>query len=412
MAKLIRNLKCEPDNSSADVEEFVLQSVEEVANYLSNEPLNVNYYSTSLSESLKDMSLYSVDEILGVDSPLVYTRIKNFPFFNYELINEISTTDNGGTQPQEQEITGTAITCPFLCAAKVDDLFTVPNSNYPDHIFRISNVVRERLDFFSLTKIDFYLYKLDSEVDLPSQTIANKVIRSYSSCDDNVIQDEETVDDTDKLECVLETLYDYYIKYYYDDVRNTLWCPYDSYRTGLEKAYVSFDLIRFCRQSKIFEKRAKIQNQIFLEPSDEYDEFFDEGMSDYYDSILERGLVFEDHLNTLLYWDTSEKYTTDETINPYVLYPVQTFFIQSLKVEPTTVITDFVREYSILNTNLSDTVNNDVITSLISDEYNIDTMLEEVNKLKRKKPNLEDYLTLPVVIYELVNKIEATINNS
>jgi hypothetical protein len=169
MAKLINstNLSATITNNYRD------QVLNSYSRYFNQIPLGVDYFSIDLLDSVRDVSLHTVEEIVGIDSPLKFNKIENFPLYKLQK----SDGDLGvGTE-------GEALVIPDTIKPKVDDLLII-TENGLRNLYRVNDVLREQYYGKSFFRIVFSLHnETATEEDINRQVSDNFDMVSSGSSD-------------------------------------------------------------------------------------------------------------------------------------------------------------------------------------------------------------------------------------
>lgn len=145
-----------------------MNGVNQYAKYIDSTPSFATYYSRDVDTSTENPGLGQVKEIVGVDSPLRYNKIKNFPLYGVEEVNPSINSD--GISGINVDIENTAVILPDTIIPKPDDLFVL---NYDENTDKNSAVYR--ITGVDINAVDSNTYYQISYISTPyDYTILNK----------------------------------------------------------------------------------------------------------------------------------------------------------------------------------------------------------------------------------------------
>lgn len=133
-----------------------MNGVNEYAKYVDSTPSFATYYSRDVDTSTENPGLGQVKEIVGVDSPLRYNKIKNFPLYGVEEVNPSITAD--GISGINVDIENTAVVLPDTIIPKPDDLFVLSydeNTDKNSSVYRITGVDINAVDSNTYYQISY-----------------------------------------------------------------------------------------------------------------------------------------------------------------------------------------------------------------------------------------------------------------
>lgn len=185
--------------------------------YLFNDksPSTVTYYTINKEKSTLDKGLKTVDENIGINSPLRYNKINNFFLYGVERIELSLNLDEFGIN--SDSITGEAVVLPNTIAPVPGEYFTIHHLN-DLYLFKVISINKDTLESGS----NFYKleYKFES---INNRNIDKYVIDEYETIVNNIGTDFKMIIKStdykliDLLEKVNQQLKEYYNIIFYKD---------------------------------------------------------------------------------------------------------------------------------------------------------------------------------------------------
>ena len=142
--------------SEANIKAFIEQTTKRYQKLFDSKPPTfVTYYSLSISEGSVDPTLRGADEIVGRDSPLVYSSVDNMPIYNvsqFDLNRDYDEIVGSATG----EVSGEAYTLPTSVEPRENDYFVLEHLESRP-LFRITAVNVDRIEGIAYHRLSFIL---------------------------------------------------------------------------------------------------------------------------------------------------------------------------------------------------------------------------------------------------------------
>lgn len=251
---------------TTDTSSYVRKKFTTYADFKNQIPVECSYYSVALSRSNASINIYSIDEVLGSNTPLKFNKIDKFPLYDLSLPPEIESGDTENNF--DTDIEGTATIIKPTDEPKIDDIFILKNSDDDEVLYRVNNVVRNRLNLDAHYKITFYKYKILDDVlkDKLSESSIEFVVNTIASeKHGSVVYLEKPADiELNNLLTMFQKIQNDYIDKFYDRRfeavrvylnRRTLKFDKSTNDTTLHY-FVDFKLNKFLRDTKLLSKNA------------------------------------------------------------------------------------------------------------------------------------------------------------
>ena len=383
------------------------------AKYIDNAPNFVIYYSKNFEYSTENSGLGNVKEIVGLESPLKYNKIENFPLFNVdELSPSIDIEDIGGV---DTEMEGSALVLPDTITPQPDDLFVFSyHESDQEHyrLYRVTNVTMSAIDSNTYYQISYIVSPYDIDI-LNSRMIIDEYNLIYS----NIGTDSKTMLIKSEYTLVsnLDKLYDSFVDLYKADYYNSrvnCFLYYDNYNSEF---FYDPGLHEFISRNSLFiDKRTfltnlMIENPIkmgvreyiqtpfyYLENKDKFDLFnipFNFLTGVFNSSIF---ALFPEKFNRIDYYK----------INDGVLFDIETSLFDNN-------INEIINTYVDPENLLVDKYER-VFTLFIKDSENLeDNIINEIydDYLMLTNTNLRNYILVPCLLYIIKSTIENVLNS-
>ena len=147
--------------------------------FLETTPTYVTYYNINSVESTVDLGFSNVDMILGSESPIRYSEVKNLPIYGMEAIQlDIDESDEG----MDSSYDGELIILPDTITPYPDDFFILEHKGY-NFLFRVTAVNYDTIKSNNFYKISFTI-KYVTEED--SKKILNQVTEKFTCIVGNI----------------------------------------------------------------------------------------------------------------------------------------------------------------------------------------------------------------------------------
>jgi hypothetical protein len=195
-----------------NIEIYAQNKIGQYSKFLNKNPIYLTYYSINLQETTADVGIGSVESEIGINSPVRFNKILEFPVYNLPTINPDITFDESGYDV-ELDLSGITI-LPNTIKPMVSDyiIFKIPGVD-KELLFRVNNV-----KYNTIQSNDFYLVDIDIKdigTDLEA-TMVNQITQTYQTIFDNIGTQDKCfllLEDVDKalgivkLYTELKTLY-------------------------------------------------------------------------------------------------------------------------------------------------------------------------------------------------------------
>ena len=127
--------------------------------FLETTPTYVTYYNINTIESTVDLGFANVDKILGPQSPLRYSEVKNLPIYGMEAIQlDIDEGDEGLDSSYDGEL----IILPDTITPYPDDFFILEHKGHK-FLFRVTGVNYDTIKSNNFYKISFTIKYVEEE---------------------------------------------------------------------------------------------------------------------------------------------------------------------------------------------------------------------------------------------------------
>lgn len=414
MAKIVNDINV----TNLTKQDFLNQTLDTYSSFLNEIPTYVDYLSINIPNSLNEVSLHNVEELLGDDSPIKLNKTSNFPIYKFEKLDPQSDVDGNII------IQGSAIVLPNTLKPENDDLFIVTSSDMTRELFRINGVDKVKMRGKQPYKITFYLYDLVTPTEINDQVVEEfETVTTFNLDEISIVkktiaeQIEELLNIRNILQNYLSMFHDKRVNLYVYrfETQSTFPNTLPSNVTRLisnyknTKEYIIYDhrLQYFIQRHKILSRNNPYRNELFFNLLDynHYSEINYFKKSIFYSienkiiSNLENynGILLESFISGV-YNPYENYYDTDvfEPIAYEVLEENDLFRI---------TIGNFVEYYVDGNDLIIPTIEAyyaRIMKLYISNNLTITSLIEELNSIDFKA-SFQDYYFIPIVIY-IINK--------
>lgn len=255
MARIIGTEKSPYYNKHMEI--YTKNKIGQYSKYLEKNPLFVEYYQINQTMSRADTGTNSITTDIGVDSPLRFNKIKNFPVYNIpELKPDVEYDETGG----------------FDINMSVDGLVILPNTLQPipgDYIYikfpgmnqgcllKVNNFQYNTIQSNDFYTIDTTLMFIESSCGFPKyELLQNQTVESYTCIFDNIGTQDKCIIRDDDLELAnkykknIEFLKDNYYDTYYQNEVGAFAC-YGMWTTTPTYLYDLY-LTKFIKETDLF----------------------------------------------------------------------------------------------------------------------------------------------------------------
>ena len=231
--------------------------------FLETTPTYVTYYNINSVESTVDLGFSNVDMILGSESPIRYSEVKNLPIYGMEAIQlDIDESDEG----MDSSYDGELIILPDTITPYPDDFFILEHKGY-NFLFRVTAVNYDTIKSNNFYKISFTI-KYVTEED--SKKILNQVTEKFTCIVGNIGTEDRCIIEDGVYELLQRMKYLYseicerYKMFFYNKKYNVIMYYDAEEMLGIYDRYVNMFIKKhglFYDNSlfKVFEARKKIK---------------------------------------------------------------------------------------------------------------------------------------------------------
>ncbi|AST99875.1 hypothetical protein PBI_PBS1_53 [Bacillus phage PBS1] len=375
-------------------------TTKDFSRFIEGSPNFVTYYSKDIMNSMEDQTLQGVMEVIGVESPIKFNKIENFPIYNMEQIdpNLEYDTENG----LDTSVESTAIVLPNTLKPLPNDYFLVNYLN-KDYLFRISNVETSSIDnkvFYRIT----YILSGDNLGILEERQLTEE----YKVVYENIGKEAKSILKTTdflllgKIDDAFNILSKQYTKLFYNKFYNTFLFKNQLYDNMLMKFIQSNNLFI---NSKTFLKNIKIEPLL----NESMDEFFAYDNS-IYSAIEEKSTDNLENLNYTLEEINDSKSIFNLYKNKYNILHISYSESDSSDLLPL-FTSDFIKR---IKTNEPYADDNYKINNFIINFLNNALVEEEIVNFITKekiKETLDNYMIIPCILF-ILKEIKNTILNN
>lgn len=240
--------------------------VTEVAKYIQGSPTFTTYYSKNYKASTEDVGLKAVHEIVGMESPIKYDKILDFPIYNVgEMPVEVSTDEEElGT---DTTIEGEGVILPECgISPQIDDIFVI-SYDQRKLPFRVTDVQYSDFTTTQLYKISFTFTRWNLEI-LEEHQIANEYYTRFDQIGKNngtVVLEKSIATMINNLKEKKNELMSSYAELYYNSDLNTF------VLRKCENVIYDNLLMEFIRKHSIFIEKKTFMKNIRIEPLIKFD---------------------------------------------------------------------------------------------------------------------------------------------
>lgn len=285
-----------------------MNGVNQYAKYIDSAPVFVTYYSRDIDKSTENPGLGQVKEIVGMESPLRYNKIKNFPLYGVEEVDPGIVND--GISGVTVDIENTAVILPDTIIPKPDDLFIMnyeENTEKNSSVYRITNVDINAVDSNTYYQISYVRTPYDHNI-LNKRQVTDEYRFIYGNTGskyENVLLESKFIE-VASLEKQFEKFSNFFLENFYDEKRNMMW-----YKDSSGKHIYMEEVHEFLNKNKIYiESRTFLKNIYLPEmiPSSNY-----RRQSSHFYNMIESRKRLSTHNGTGTFQDSFEK--IDKTKN-------------------------------------------------------------------------------------------------
>ena len=374
-----------------------VNTTSDFSRFIEGSPNFVTYYSKDTIASTHDITLNGVYELVGVESPIKYHRIDNFPIYNMEEFTpNIDFDEEDGIST---EIAGTAVILPDTIKPLTNDCFVV---RYMDvqYLLRVSLVEPANINNRIYYKISYYMTTDSIEILEERQ-----VTETFKVVYENLGKQAKSVIKTSdflllsRSDDAKERLKDIYTTLYYNERFNTFLFKdtiYDNH------------LMRFIEKNELFIKTKTFLKNIHVEPLLKES---NETMFQYDETLFSAVETKSTKYLNGFYFNTERVKDKNSAFGLYSnMYTI--WKVRYREVEP-------LESFDVIPPTIKEDIDNDVeftnpklfllnyIADYLNNKLNNEGIVAFAESL-RPKSSLENYLLIPCILYvlkELENSI-------
>ena len=244
------------------VDRYVKAVVKDYSKYFEGSPTYITYYQLNDMATLQDVTLETVNSLVGSSTPNKYKKIDDVVVYSVDAL-DLSTQI--GERGLSTEINGEFVLLPDSIKPKVNDFFVFDYEGLRDHLFRINDVQFDRAAPNKYYRVSYNLYPNNAD------EILNNVEDEYELEYNNIGGEETTIikkSDARLIEGakkLIDGIIERYIKMFYDDDIDAFMYNDGNFR------YWSTYLQHFMHQHGIIKKyKNDILTEIYIQDIDEF----------------------------------------------------------------------------------------------------------------------------------------------
>jgi len=373
-----------------NISNFLQQSSQDYSKYMEGTPTFVTFYNKNRLASTQDISLESVVEVVGSESPIQYNKIENFALYGMDSVSITQQLDEFGIT---SEFDGSATILPNTIKPLPDDYFTV-DYNGTEHLFRITSVDPDKVKGGVFYKMSYTLS--NDSTDLIEEQVEGSYELLYENLgtEDKVIIKKSSADLIRIIDGLEENLQKFYIKNYMSKFSVI------AHKMNNKNIYNDF-LVKFIKDTSLFSRKRNYLSSVYI-----IDVFgVDSGwFNEEYEGTLFHAIQFQT-AEDLKYENFSVTRILDETTPFYGSYEM--YFKSNYGFVSSIPGTQFVAHDNTLVSNIkSNTLYADtkayalenIVISFLNKTILLDEQfLIDLNKINFK-PTLQEFLLVPCII--------------
>ena len=189
--------------------------------FLETTPTYVTYYNINTIESTVDLGFANVDEILGPQSPLRFSEVKNLPIYGLDAIQlDVDDVEEGLTSSYDGEL----IVLPDTITPYPDDFFILEHKGF-DFLFRITGVNYDTIKSNNFYKLSFtvkYVTPEDSIKILEQVTEKYTCVVGNIGTEDRCIIEDGVYELLQRMQYLYEDICKRYMTFFYNKKYNVI----------------------------------------------------------------------------------------------------------------------------------------------------------------------------------------------
>lgn len=414
MAQLISVEKSKYINQNIDI--YSKNKIGQYSKFLNKNPVFVTYYHINKQMSRTDVGTGGIESELGVNSPIRFNKINNFPIYNLPALNPDITFDETG---YDIELDLTDITVlPNTIKPNPGDYIVFSFPGIKDILFRVNNI-----RYNTIQSNDFYQIDLDIKdigIDIDESRISSQIVETYQTIFENIgTQDKcfiqiEDIDKINALVKVLEELKDFYINAFYNKECNSFVLSNNVYNGNTDNLLYDPYLEFFINNSNIYYENDKesamvlTQNDI-LPPNFNY--LFSRTL---WNAILNHSL---DYLSPYIYYYQS---LISKRFSPFIIYG---YPCNSIKLYLSQTVIDLVTQNPLgVDPYISKQLIDDIMVGVLTSTDYMDEIIfnylknipMEIDKSKLLNytydQSIKVFQYLPIIMYIIMKRYDEYFN--
>ncbi len=207
--------------------------------FLETTPTYVTYYNINTIESTVDLGFANVDKILGSQSPIRFSEVKNFPIYGMDAIQlDVDEAEEGITGSFDG---GELIILPDTITPYPDDFFIIEHKGH-NFLFRVTAVNYDTIKSNNFYKISFtikYVTKEDTVKILDQVTEKFTCIVGNIGTEDRCIIEDEVYELLQRMQYLYEDISNRYKIFFYNKRYNVIMYYDSENKMGLYDRYVN-----------------------------------------------------------------------------------------------------------------------------------------------------------------------------
>lgn len=226
--------------------------------FLDKNPTFVTYFHINNIESITDTGFNAIEQVIGINSPLKFQKINNFPVYGLEpILLELSDEEEGLTTTYDGEL----IILPNTIKPLPNDFFNI-NHLGKSYIFMVTEVKYDTIKSNNYYKISFIIHGVEEDytdsIEQQVQENYNCIFRNIGTKEKCLIE-EEDIQKINKLNNIYKLIADKYKLLFFNKRYNSFIYEDD---VNNVKVYDKF-LTEFISKNKLFYEKYNF-NSLFI----------------------------------------------------------------------------------------------------------------------------------------------------
>ena len=344
-------------------------------------PILMTYYHCNTYSSTTTNGTDTVDQILGINSPLRFHKIEGLPVYGPLRSFLIELTENDGLYDMGMQLDDLTLLPNTVVPTPFDHLVYKFNENGTERVvvFRVHEVKKTSIKSHYFEQFSAKLQDIDSYGEighLERQTIKT-IIAKMDNIGTNTkcLLEEEQYKYSTRVEKIIEKLFEVYCDMFYSSKYKSL-----IFRGELEMDYISYDpwLTHFCITNKIFNRINRSGDSVVLVNLDKDEEYRKKYNCTFYHALETRSM---DRFKQMLFEPIS---FSNVISNPFAFYGKDVAFKIDIYEEkeiryPRNIYTDFGFIQNIFKKTPEDK-SNGVVANLLIRFFDKGTLLNHISE--------------------------------